>query len=381
MPSTRAQVQLGHESEDSRHQVFLGSRLEVRSARGVRGADRILLEALDQDMTGRVLVAGTREAIAALAIEKLYPGAEVHLFSLDAFVHGRARETLRLNGSSRVAALLGADLPGPGTFDWVVMPLSVHGDSMLTMELLTEAHTALRSRGKILVSIDSARDRWVRERVLELFGAATIHVRSRHGFAYIARKQSGAEARQRDFRRSFRATLFGRTIDLETRPGVFSHGELDEGTLALSELAAPLTETSRVIDLGCGSGALGIAAALAAPRGVALLADSNARAVQSAAASVERNGASRNALVVMTHDFSAVRDRSFDLALANPPYFGDYRITELFASEAKRMLVPGGELCLVTKAAERPLEIIRGLLGAATAKERRGYTVIRARKA
>ena len=195
LPSTRAQVQLGHESEDSRHQVFLGGRLEVRSARGVRGADRILLEALDQDMTGRVLVAGTREAIAALAIEKLYPGAEVQLFSLDAFVHGRARETLRLNGSSRVTALLGTDLPGPGSFDWVVMPFSVHGDSMLTTELLTEAHTALRSRGKILVSVDSARDRWVHERVLELFGAVTIHVRSKHGFAYIARKQSGAEAR------------------------------------------------------------------------------------------------------------------------------------------------------------------------------------------
>ena len=44
---------------------------------------------------------------------------------------------------------------------------------------------------------------------------------------------------------------------LSTRPGVFSHGELDEGTRALSEVAV-VGEATRVADLGCGSGALGI---------------------------------------------------------------------------------------------------------------------------
>ena len=42
-------------------------------------------------------------------------------------------------------------------------------------------------------------------------------------------------------------------------------------------------------------------------------------------------------------------ENQFDMALANPPYFADFRIARLFVEAARRSLRPGGRLVLVTK--------------------------------
>jgi 16S rRNA (guanine1207-N2)-methyltransferase len=373
-------IRIGGDAERPRLEAFLGGRLQVVSPRGVRGPDRALLDALDARVEGRVLVAGSRAGLAAIAAARLRPEAEVEVFHMDAYESLRAREAILQNGAARVRPRIAADLPMDGGFDWVLLAAPKAGDAMVTAELVREAHAALKPRGKVLAATDNARDRWLHDRILEAFGAATIHLRSKHGTAYIARKEPGREPRPRDPSRRFTARLLGLTLDLETRPGVFSHGEADQGTLALAE-AAPIGEASRVLDLGCGSGALGIAAAIKAPRGFTLLVDSNARSTRVARGNLRRNGAEGNALVLLACDLSAVRNGVFDLALANPPYYSDHRITLLFTRDAHRTLVPGGELLLVSKSPERPLEIAREAFGEARVEERRGYAVIRAAKA
>jgi 16S rRNA (guanine1207-N2)-methyltransferase len=357
---------------------LLGGLLEVTSARGVRGPERVLLDALDVGLSGRVLVAGGREGLVAIAAALLHPDARVDLFSLDAYEARRAREAIAANGAQGVRVILGADLPRGEPYDWVLFPVPRQGDAMLSQEIIAEAHAALTPGGKILAASDNPKDRWVRERILDTFGSATIHARGKQGLAYIARRRPGHEPRIREFRRTFRARLLGREIELETRPGVFSHGELDDGARALAE-AAPVREDSRVIDLGCGSGTIGIIAALAAPRGKALLVDSQPRSVQAARAAAVRNGAS-NALVILAEDLGAAAEGSFDLVLANPPYYADHRITEHFAREGFRALRTGGEILLVTKTPGRAGEILRSIFGECSAEERRGYTVLRAVK-
>jgi 16S rRNA (guanine1207-N2)-methyltransferase len=372
-------IRLGGEAERPRRDVFLGGRVEVISPRGVRGPDRPLLDALDARVEGRVLVAGSRSALAAIAAARLRPDAEVEVFHMDAYESLRARESLARNGAARVRPRIGADLPEDAGFDWVLLAVPRVGDSMLNAELIREAHAALKPRGKILAATDNARDRWLHDRILETFGAATIHVRSKQGMAYIARKDPDREPRKRESARRFSGRILGLTLDLVTRPGVFSHGEIDQGTLALADAAA-IRESSRVLDLGSGSGALGIAAAVKAPQGASVLVDSNVRSTRVASGNLARNGAPGNALVLLACDLSAVRDGVFDLVLANPPYYSDHRITRLFTSEAHRTLVPGGEMLLVTKAPERPLEIVREVFGGARWEERRGYVVLRAEK-
>jgi 16S rRNA (guanine1207-N2)-methyltransferase len=377
MPQKRIQLGGKKPRNDAKVQQFLGGELEVSSARGVSGPDQVLVRALDEPAAGRVLVVGTREGVGALALSRLHRDAEVHFFTLDAYDFHRARETFRRNGASRIHCHLGADLPEPGTFDWVLLPVRRAGDAALAGDLMRQAAGALRPRGKVLAAVDYGRDTWLHDRVVEVFGAATIHARDREGTVYIARKQPGHVLRERDFHREHRCRLFGHELIIATRPGVFSHGELDEGSLALSEVAE-LRDSSRVVDIGCGSGALGIGAALRAAQGLAVCVDSNARAARCARENVAANGATSNCLVVLAHDLSGLRPGAFDVALANPPYFADYRITEHFAREAHRVLAPGGQLHLVTKAPQRPRELLRTIFGASSTRERRGYAILSA---
>ena len=362
----------------ARKDRLLGGLLEVTSARGVRGPDRVLLEALGGGLAGHVLVAGGREGLIAIAASRLHPDARVALFSMDAYEARRAREALAANGEPGVRVVLGADLPRDVRYDWVLIPIPRAGDAMLAQELISEAHDALAPGGKLLAACDNPKDRWVRERILETFGSVTIHARGKQGLVYIARRRPGHEPRRRDFRRSFRARLLGQELELETRPGVFSHGELDDGARAIAE-ATRVREDSQVIDLGCGSGALGIAAALAAPRGKALLVDSQPRSVEAARANALRNTAA-NAIVVLAEDLDFAAAGAFDLVLANPPYYADHRITEHFTREAFRALATGGEALVVTKAPGRAAEIARAIFGECSAEERRGYSIVRAVK-
>ena len=372
-------IQLGAPSSRCRSQRFLDGALEITSAHGVARPDVLLVHCLGGEFSGRVLVVGSREGVVALAAARLHESAEVHLQLLDAYERHRVAATIALNEITGVRVLLQSDLARDASYDWVIFPARHTGEAVLAGELLRQAFVSLKKGGKLLAASDDPGDSWLRGQMEEVFGSVTIHWRGEQGTVYIARKRDDKPPRERRYRREFRAKLFGQEVALESRPSVFSHGELDEGTLALSEMAT-LREDSVVADLGCGSGAIGVAAALAAPRGLAVLVDSNLRAVEASQASVRRAGVQDRALVVLSCDLDSLRSNAFDLVLANPPYFSDYRIAELFVSTARRILKRGGELLLVTKAPERPSEIVGATFAEFEPLSRRGYTVFKATK-
>src|SRR5262249_34234305 len=131
---------------------------------------------------------------------------------------------------------------------------------------------------------------------------------------------------------------------------VFSHARLDDGTRALVD-AAPIRDDSVVLDLGCGYGPIGLAAAAAAPRGRAVLVDSNARAIALAERNARRN-AIPNALALLRADLDDLGEAEFDLVLANPPYYSDFRIARAFVAAGAARLKKKCELWLVAKAAD-----------------------------
>ncbi|WP_228479831.1 class I SAM-dependent methyltransferase [Microbacterium abyssi] len=106
-----------------------------------------------------------------------------------------------------------------------------------------------------------------------------------------------------------------------------------------------------VVDLGCGTGALAAAYALAHPDARVIATDRSAAAVASARATMIANGIHDR--VTVTHDDagSEIPDHSADLILLNPPFHLGASIhtgaaTRLFDAAA-RILTPGGELLTV----------------------------------
>ncbi len=74
-------------------------------------------------------------------------------------------------------------------------------------------------------------------------------------------------------------TLRGHLLQFETKPGLFSKGEIDKGSSLLID-RMEISSTDTVLDLGCGYGAIGLVAARMANRGTVWMVDTDVRAVQ-----------------------------------------------------------------------------------------------------
>ena len=79
-------------------------------------------------------------------------------------------------------------------------------------------------------------------------------------------------------------------------------------------------EPGRILDLCCGTGALGILAARAFPCARVDLADNDARAIGAAAINIERGGVGDRAELVRSDLFDGLAGRRYDLIVCNPPY-------------------------------------------------------------
>jgi SAM-dependent methyltransferase len=81
-----------------------------------------------------------------------------------------------------------------------------------------------------------------------------------------------------------------RSLSFVSRPGVFGYGRLDDGARALTDGMA-VKPSDRILDLGCGIGAVGVIAGLrAGPNAHVTFADSNLRAVALAEQNARANG-------------------------------------------------------------------------------------------
>jgi len=130
-------------------------------------------------------------------------------------------------------------------------------------------------------------------------------------------------------------------------PGVFAWDRLDDGSRALIE-TMQLKPTDSVLDLGCGSGLVGLVAASLAEQVVSV--DSSALAVESTRQTYDINRAA-NTEVLISDCGSAVFDRTFDVVVTNPPFHQgvgtEYVVARQFVIDAARVLRPGGTLWLV----------------------------------
>lgn len=113
------------------------------------------------------------------------------------------------------------------------------------------------------------------------------------------------------------------SLRIEPLPGVFSAKGLDPGSALLLEVFASIAREApprRIVDLGCGTGVLGLAAARLCPDAEVLLVDADARAVECAGRGIERHGLADRCRVLWWDAREAPPVGDFDLALVNPPF-------------------------------------------------------------
>jgi 16S rRNA (guanine1207-N2)-methyltransferase len=279
------------------------------------------------------------------------------------------------NDPANLTFVCSSDFP-PQSVDLVGLPLSAQGEAELTRELLQEAHQRLVGGGVLLASTDNPRDRWLHEEMRGLFATVTRR-ESPRGTFYMARKGRPLK-RIRNFRCQFAFRDRDRLIHAASRPGVFSHREVDPGSRQLMA-AMEILPGDRVLDIGCGCGTLSLAAAFRAERVQVTAVDSHARAVECTAM-----GASRNGLSTITVEHSASGPHcdpgSFDVVVANPPYYAGFRIARFFLETGHSALRAGGLIFVVTKQPDWYAEHMPEWFNRVTVERSKDYWIARGQR-
>jgi 16S rRNA G1207 methylase RsmC len=179
-----------------------------------------------------------------------------------------------------------------------------------------------------------------------------------------------------------RTHLRGRPFEFLTASGVFSKRRVDLGTRLLIE-SMVLPKNGCVLDIGCGYGAVGIAAAVFNPCLRVVLVDVNARAVWLARQNVEKNSAS-NAEVRRGRFYEPVKDLIFDCVLSNPPVTAGMKTVKAIILDAPKHMTCGGlfEMVLRSKVCGKRLRAVfeEAFSNVKILARESGYRVLMSRK-
>ncbi|WP_339911575.1 methyltransferase [Symmachiella dynata] len=310
--------------------------------------EQLLIDAVcplleDQTAERRVLCTTLSRGQAAAAIAAASPAAQVTCHFLDAYLAKLTREFA--GASLNFETACSAEFPET-PIDLAVIPTHSGVEPELTRDRLQSTHQALVEGGRLAVSTNDPKDSWLHELMQSMFDKVTRIATKKRGVVYIARKTAPLK-KLKSFEARFTFPDHDRLTTIVSRPGVFCHRRLDDGARALLKVVE-VRDNDRILDMGCGAGAVGLALAARNAKISVTGVDSNARAVWCA-----EQGATANELAnfnaVHTADGSCEGEGSYDLFVGNPPYFSNYQIAELFLQTAVRMLKPGGEIMIVSK--------------------------------
>jgi len=133
-----------------------------------------------------------------------------------------------------------------------------------------------------------------------------------------------------------RTRLRGEPFEFLTASSVFSKKRVDLGTRLLIE-AMVLPETGCVLDVGCGYGAVGIAAAASNSRLRVIMTDVNMRAVRLARENIEINKVN-NAEVRYGYFYEPIPELTFNCVLSNPPVSAGMETVKAIVRGAPRVM-------------------------------------------
>lgn len=319
-------------------------------------AEVLLADAIRLPPDGRVLHFGFGSGILSAFIARYKKPADIWLVDINAIAYDLAARTL---GENSVSAHFHweVDLPNDRLDNFDIAVIELPKGRKLAQRWLRQAYLALREGGTLYIAgPNKGGIQSILRDTEALFGSGSIlsYKKGSRVSAFLKQKR-GSDKPAWFFETGIAQGTWHemdvqvgeKLMHLNTLPGVFSYDRMDSGTALLLE-QLQFSSPRRVLDLGCGSGILGLFACHAA-KWVDLV-DSNLLAVATAQRNLELHNV-LNASAMAGDVTDPVHDRTYEIVVANPPFHAghgvDYAAALAFIEEAHQVLVPGGELWLV----------------------------------
>jgi 16S rRNA (guanine1207-N2)-methyltransferase len=357
-----------------------------------------LLEVAQIEPDARVLDLGCGTGVVGAVAGVLAPQGHVTLVDCNIAATACAERTLAANivANAEVRLADGVEELAPASFDLVLSHLP--RGRAVQEELIQGAAWVLRPGGRFyFVAHKRAGVKGAISYARKLFGQCGV-VRQKKGY-HVALAAKPAQvnttcsmpATPVDSYATRAITLDGVETTLVSKPGVFAWDRLDDGTAALVG-AMEIEAHDCVLDLGCGTGLVGLAVARRATGGWVVLMDADVRAVESARRTLAANGIANgetllsdcgSALLDRRFDLGRVAKHRFDAVVTNPPFHQgvgvDYDVACQFVRDVAQVLRRGGRLFLVANRFLRYGDLIQEVFGnVATAYADNRYHVLTA---
>ena len=369
-----------HRHARPKKHVRLGASAQGPMQKPLKTTEELLLGAASEISGQRIVMTSSGAAQAASEVARLNPTSNVECYFLDVFLADAAR--IRHADLTNLQIRCEPDF-AVGSADVVGLTLAAGAESDLSRDLIQQAHQQLGPEGRLFVATDNPHDHWIHEHLKEMFEKVTNRG-DKHGRLYIGSKPIELK-KLKDYSCWFAFRDGERLIEAVSRPGVFSHRKLDLGARALIEsltvpdgpLAGEVVQNGmRILDIGSGSGVVSFASAFRA-EGVQVHAmDANARAIQCTKLAAEKNG-----ITTLTTQLEAAgrvtEPETYDLVLANPPYFSNFKIAEVFVNAAMAALRVDGRTHFVTKQPEWFVDAFTKSFVDVSVREVRGYYIVK----
>ncbi len=320
-----------------------------------------------------IILGGPAEVAQVVAAADL---GEPVCYQMDLFPAERLREQLAERGL-RASVVTAPDLWDlPADFQTLLYPVAQRSERGLKIDMVEQAFHVLRPHGTLVVWSAYETDQLFPALLKKVFGR--VHTPAAEGGSVLWCQRDGDRPRRRH-EVTFQARVAsGPPLRFVSRPGTFSYGRFDDGARALVETAW-VEPGDRILDIGCGCGTNGaFAAQRAGPDGAVSFIDSNVRAVALAEENARGNGLA-HFQAVATARVEGPAEQSFDVALANPPYFAHASIARLFVERSFALLRPDGRFYLVTRQPAQVEPFVVETFGSAEAVMHRGFTIFGAR--
>ena len=334
-----------------------------------------------------ILFSGCRSGRFPLEYARAHHGDRVTVHAYDAYQARKIREDVGVK--SNVMVLCATGLPDGARYDRAFyFATSKLVSAELELDTLQDIHRHLREGAQLVADGVSP------ETLSKLFDKVESTRASRRAPVKSVCTKNGELGRIRSFAASFEASVpGGPKLPFVSLPGCFCHRRPDDGGLALAEVVAreigerpPQADDGcvPVLDIGCGCGLVGLLVADALRRHgrrcePLTLLDSHSRAIAAARQNVAALGFEADCVM---SDVGLAPDHpglgKFRIALANPPYYGEGRIADLFADIAGTSLAADGACFMVAKTPYIIQEACARRFRETVAVKRRGYTVLRA---